>query len=123
MVNRLSPLAEDNPSGKDLLALFIENGAELSGVFDLDTDKLERILSTGTGNHARRIGRRDLELLAMSGNTDPYRNMLIRETIGPAGDPEEITSMLRKYLYTKYLDESKTPPDTPPYAKKPDTGE
>jgi predicted DNA-binding protein len=103
MLNRLSPLDVAAIVGKELLPVFIENGAELARAFELNTAKLDRIINGMLENPEETISRRDIELLTLSGTADCYLRMRIREVVRQDCDSKDVAEMLQQYLYKKYL--------------------
>lgn len=103
MLNRLSPLDVSGACGRNVLPVFIENGAELARTFGLDTTKLDRIINGDPADPGQAVSRKDIELLAMSGTADGYLRMRIREIIRPDSDSKDISAKLQEYLYEKYL--------------------
>jgi hypothetical protein len=103
MLNRLSPLDVTGSYGRNVLPVFIENGAELARTFGLDTTKLERIINGDVAVPGESVSRKDIELLAMSGTADGYLRMRIREIVRQDSDSKDIAAMLQEYLYGKYL--------------------
>lgn len=108
LLNRLSPLDVAGTYGKEVLPVFIENGAELARTFGLDTKKLDAIINGDLQDQQDTVSRKDVELLAMSGTADSYLRMRIRKLVQDDSNTRDVTSMLQEYLYEKYLLE----PDT-----------
>ena len=108
MLNRLSPLDVAGIVGKEILPVFIENGAELARAFELDVVKLDRIINGKLENTEDGVSRRDIELLTLSGTADGYLRMRIREVIRQDGDSKDVAEMLQQYLYEKYLMQAQT---------------
>ena len=108
MLNRLSPLDAAGIVGKEILPVFIENGAELARAFELDVVKLDRIINGKLENTEDAVSRRDIELLTLSGTADCYLRMRIREVIRQDGDSKDVAEMLQQYLYEKYLMQAQT---------------
>ena len=111
MLNRLSPLDVAGIVGKEILPVFIENGAELARAFELDVVKLDRIINGKLENTEDGVSRRDIELLTLSGTADGYLRMRIREVIRQDGDSKDVAEMLQQYLYEKYLMQAQTGTD------------
>ena len=111
MLNRLSPLDVEEVVGRDILPVFIENGAELARAFELDAAKLDRIINGETESAGKSVSRRDIELLTLSGNADGYLRMRVREVVRREADAKDIAEMLQQYLYEKYLLEDRTAGD------------
>lgn len=105
---RLMLLQSDDAWGKDVLPVFIEYGAELAQAFDLDVSKLNQVINGTLEDPERIIGRKDIELLTMSGSTDGYMRMRVMEAVQADSDQLDINSMLRNYLYRKYIGDMET---------------
>ncbi|MBI3774787.1 MAG: hypothetical protein HY273_04410 [Gammaproteobacteria bacterium] len=101
---RLAPLHELNAKGAELLPLFTEFGPELTNYFELDTDRLETIVNGDLSDSMRRVERGDLELLALAGQEEHYAMIKLRELARrPVNDENGVASMLREYLFDKYI--------------------
>jgi hypothetical protein len=107
----LAPLPDPSASGLSLLPVFVERGAELAANFDLDAEKLDRIINQGLAPSRRRVDAEDLGLLAMCGAGDARVHAKLRdlrvEPVGPEGDAPAI---VRAYFYGKYIYDK--PPDS-----------
>lgn len=108
-LRRLAPLAREDSGDHDLLPVFIEHGAELARAFDLCADKLDRIINRNPCDDGNRVSRRDIELLTISGVTDSYQQLHIREAVNPDNATTDVGQLLREYLYRKYLVHEQAP--------------
>lgn len=101
MLLKLSPLTDPQIKGSALVPLLLEGGADLVHSFDLDVQRLEKILNEGcTPNEM--VSRDDLHLLAMTGGTAAV-TIKHAAPAAPQGQPERRSSPARRYLYDKYL--------------------
>jgi predicted DNA-binding protein len=108
MLNRLSPLDVEEVVGRDVVPVFIENGAELARAFELDAAKLDRIINGGIQDTPEAVSRRDIELLMLSGTADGYLRMRVREVVRAEDNAKDVTEMLQQYLYEKYVIDERT---------------
>jgi len=105
MLGKLGPLYDPEVSGRNLVPVFVESGAELLRFFEIDATKLEAIINNGV--HAeRRVEREDIALLALTGAQEPYAALKLSEleqTERPRRSAGELLESLRQYLYAKYV--------------------
>lgn len=111
VINQLLPLYDKNFKGKDLLPLFIEFGNELTSYFELDTEHLNRIINDGIAAESEnRVDQEDLNLIAMSGIRENHlyvRLNYLNQELHNHSDGEN-QNMLKRYLYKKYMDDSRS---------------
>lgn len=103
MLNRVAPLYDPNARGFSLLPVFVECGAELTSYFDLDVQRLERIINGGDSDRGHRVDRADLALLAISGLGESRVHAKLRELKKQDVEPEQVDKTLRDYFYDKYI--------------------
>jgi hypothetical protein len=104
MLNRVAPLHEPSSRGRELLPAFLNMSREIINFFDLDGERLDRIVNTGTDDETA-VSRADLELLAMSAIPDAYFDERLREAVRlglPDADQRTMPSV-EAYLFAKYL--------------------
>jgi hypothetical protein len=70
-LQRVAPLGDPEVRGGRLVALFVENGADLIHHFELDALQLDAIINAGVAEE-RRVAREDIALIAMAGAQQPY---------------------------------------------------
>jgi hypothetical protein len=109
MLARLALLCDESVTGRALLPVFIEAGADFFDYFDLDTARLERIVNGGV-NKDQEVDPDDLKLIAMAGMQQAYptlrRQALVSMGNGQPNSMEDtLSGRLRSYLYSKYVDE------------------
>jgi hypothetical protein len=114
MLGRLAPLYDAEASGRNLVPVFVESGAELLRFFDIDAAALDAIINQGV-EQERRVDRDDIALLAMSSSQEPYAAIKLSELDSRArgGEAGELSQSLRQYLYGKYVYRSTVPPERP----------
>ncbi len=111
-ITKLLPLYDKNFKGKDLIPLFIEFGHELTNYFELDTMRLDEIINDGISNESdNHVDYDDLNLIAMSGIRENHLyirlNYLNQEFNNTNANEQENHSLLKRYLYRKYIEESR----------------
>lgn len=102
-LRKLSPLYDAEAKGSELIPVLIEFGPELMSYFELDAFQLESLVNGGIGESERRVDRSDIELLAMAGMQENYVYMKLREVSSAAVEPQGVSTLLREYLYDKYV--------------------
>lgn len=111
LLGRWSPLHDTLVRGRNLVPVFLENGADLFRHFELDTPKLDSIINEGVNEDAR-VAMEDIQLIAMSGVQRSYlRWRLDQVGNGVAADSgrhnnlddKQVEESLRQYLYEKYM--------------------
>ena len=120
MLARLSPLSDPAICGRSLVPLLLDSGTELMRHFDLDAEKLDKVVNTGVAEAAKRVEIDDLHILAMIGGElgERVASMPLAPTLmsgaHPApgyqangrallGLPERRGNGMRHYLYEKYM--------------------
>ena len=111
-ITKLLPLYDRNFKGKDLIPLFIEFGNELTNYFELDTLRLDEIINEGVDKDSENhVDYDDLNLIAMSGIRENHLyirlNYLNQEFNNNGPIEPENHSLLKRYLYRKYIEESR----------------
>jgi len=114
MLARFAPLYDSEASGRNLVPVFVESGAELMRFFDIDATGLDAIINQGV-EQERRVDRDDIALLAMSSSQEPYAAIKLSELDSRAspGEPAELSQSLRQYLYGKYVYRGGGAPERP----------
>lgn len=111
MLNRLAPLSDMQICGKRLVPVFVESGTDIFRYLELDAIKLETIINEGA-DEASKVDHEDIQLIAMSGIQQSYAKLRLsslgnsKNSAGrpaAAGDQEELSNSLRRYLYEKYV--------------------
>jgi hypothetical protein len=105
MLGRLGPLYDPEVSGRNLVPVFVESGADLLRFFDIDASKLEAIINSDV-DLERRVERDDIALLALTGTQEPYAALKLSElgrTEHRRQTSAELSESLREYLYAKYV--------------------
>lgn len=113
MLNRVAPLYDPSAKGFSLIPVFVECGAELTSYFDLDVQRLERIINgeavngdAVNGREPTRVEKEDLALLAMSGLKEPQVHAKLREMQQKGVEQDDVPRTLRSYFYDKYIYQS-----------------
>lgn len=111
MLSRLAPLSDFQVCGKRLVPVFVESGTDIFRYLELDAVRLEAIINEGADEYSR-VDYEDIQLIAMSGIQQSYAKLRL-SSLGnhkngatkssAAGDHEELSSSLRRYLYDKYV--------------------
>lgn len=107
-LRKLSPLYDSGAKGSELIPVLIEFGPELMSYFELDAFQLESLVNGDMDESGRKVDRADLELLAMAGMQENYVYMKLREVSSAAVEPQGLSSLLREYLYEKYVNRTQT---------------
>jgi len=106
-IEQLSPLGDPAVQGRHLLPVFIEAGSKLLQYFDLDAARLVEIVNAGVQDAELQVAPEDLTLLSMAGVQQSYALVKLSELLDqtPQVPPEKdgLVSVLRDYLYEKYL--------------------
>jgi hypothetical protein len=105
MLARLGPLYDPEVRGRNLVPVFVEQGAELLRFFELDALRLEAIINEGI-DPARRVDRDDIALLALTSGQEPYAALMLSELNRDERQRSrvgELSDSLRQYLYDKYV--------------------
>jgi hypothetical protein len=105
MLARLGPLYDPEVSGRNLVPVFVESGAEVLRFFEIDASKLEAIINSGV-EADRRVERDDVALLALTGTQEPYAALKLSELNRSERRRQsnaELSESLRQYLYAKYV--------------------
>ena len=103
---QLGPLVDPTVQGRHLLPVFVEGGPALVRYFDLDAARLSDIVNSGVDDPDLIVEAADLTLLSMAGLQDSYALMKLGEVIEGATllpDDERLVTLLRNYLYEKYV--------------------
>jgi hypothetical protein len=114
---RLGPLFDSEVRGRNLVPVFVEAGNELVRYLDLDAARLEGIINDGVPDESR-VDHADIQLIAMSGVQRAYAKLRLTSINGvrtngepherdDSGDDEPLDQSLRRYLYEKYVYESR----------------
>lgn len=103
-LTKLAPLHEANARGNELVPAFTELGSELAKYFELDSERLNRIINEGVEDPLKRVEWNDIELLALAGMDEHYIWMKLRKLASPVnGDAGGPNDALRTYLLEKYV--------------------
>ncbi|HKJ22173.1 MAG TPA: hypothetical protein VKA13_03725 [Gammaproteobacteria bacterium] len=102
-LRKLSPLHDSTANGSDLIPVLIEYGPELMSYFELDSLQLESLVNDDVREPDRKIDRSDIDLLAMAGLQDHYLTLKLMEVSGAVAEPQGTSSLLKEYLYKKYV--------------------
>jgi hypothetical protein len=105
MLARLGPLYDQEVRGRNLVPVFVEQGAELLRFFELDAVRLEAIINDGV-DAVRRVDRDDIALLALTSGQEPYAALMLSELNRDERQRSrvgELSDSLRQYLYDKYV--------------------
>lgn len=93
MLAKLAPLCDPNIRGRRLLPMFVDEYAtDFLQHFDLDSERLNDIMNTGTDDQTR-IEMEDLQLLAMSGMRHQYQGVRFRAGAAPTLEPARVAPM------------------------------
>jgi hypothetical protein len=105
MLARLGPLYDPEVSGRNLVPVFVESGAEVLRFFEIDASRLESIINNDV-EIERRVERDDIALLALTGSQEPYAALKLSELNRSERRKQnsgELSESLRQYLYAKYV--------------------
>lgn len=102
-LGKLGPLHDTNLSGRDLLPVFVELGAELTTYFEIDSAQLDAIINNGIEHETQRVANDDIKLLSMAAMPEHYMYLRLKEVAGDSIDALGVNAALRQYLYDKYL--------------------
>lgn len=101
-LSKLAPFYDVEMRGKDLLPIFIEMCAELTGYFDLDADSLDRLINGDLVDPCKRVEKDDIRLLSMLGMPEQYIYIKLRELGSKPVEHKGMSTLVRQYLYDKY---------------------
>lgn len=101
-LTKLAPFYDTEMRGKDLLPIFIEICAELTGYFDLDTDSLDRLINGDLSDPGKRVDKDDIRLLSMLGMPEQYIYVKLRELANKPVEHKGTSALVRQYLFEKY---------------------
>jgi hypothetical protein len=101
-LTKLAPFYDAEMRGKDLLPIFIELCAELTGYFDLDAESLDRLINGDLSDPGKRVEKDDIRLLSMLGMPEQYLYLKLRELANKPVEHKGMPALLRQYLYEKY---------------------
>lgn len=104
---RLAPLCDAETTGRALVPVMVEAGADLMRYLDLDVTQLEAIINEGAAPVAQ-VERADVQLLAMSGLPRGYARLcLVRLENGRgqdgSSDEHRLDNSMQRYFYDKYV--------------------
>jgi hypothetical protein len=119
---RLAPLTDPAASGRSLVPVFVEAGADLVRYLDLDVADIEAIINDGALPE-QQVQSDDVQLLVMSSFPIPYARLRLASVgngrlgasgngngnghtggeLEPVAENELLSHSLRKYLYDKYV--------------------
>ncbi|MCB1743289.1 MAG: hypothetical protein KDK91_23135 [Gammaproteobacteria bacterium] len=101
---KLAPLDDTKAQGRALMPAFVECGRDLADYFDLDAERLARIVNGEVEGDEQRVAVEDIEMLAMSGMQDHYLRSRLRQLNRTADGSMGMDDMLRRYLDEKYIE-------------------
>lgn len=119
MLEALAPLQDPKASGRSLVPVFMEAGAELMRHFELDASTLAAIINDGAED-GQRVEPDDIQLIALSGTPRSHLHLRIPglrpqptgtgpdgvhhavNGSGHHGEGDTLEKSLRRYLYEKY---------------------
>jgi hypothetical protein len=106
-LSRLAPLHDPAFGGRNLVQVLAESGPELVNHFEFDAARLERIVNADV-EAEQRIETGDIQLLAMSGQRNPFADWHPDDCAGEmhAG---AAPATLRSYLFHKYTRRAQGP--------------
>lgn len=99
---QVAPLDNSRNTGAELLPAFVNFPVELANHFELDADRIQRVINHGA-DPANEVEEQDIELLAMAGQSHRYLALRISELTGKDVGTDEVLPALRQYLERKYL--------------------
>ena len=103
LLARFAPLHNINLGGRELLPLLMEFGPELANYFEMDAERLARIINQGVDDPVKRVDARDIELLIMSTVQESYAYLRLKELTDREPEPQGIKAMVKRYIYEKYM--------------------
>lgn len=121
MLGKLGPLHDIKLSGRDLLPVFVELGAELTTYFEIDSARLDTIINNGIERDSQRVASDDIKLLSMAAMPEHYMYLRLKEVAGDSIDTLGVNAALRQYLYDKYLQGKSANPPKPARVEEFDT--
>ena len=107
-LNRVAPLCDPEITGRSLVPMFVETGAELIRYFELDAFRLDAIINEGV-ERPRRVAHDDIAMLALAGVQQPYALLRLRSNGSGAAGLEMVSGSaasieaMRQHLYNKYV--------------------
>jgi hypothetical protein len=117
---KLGPLFDPEVQGRNLVPVFVEAGNEMVRYLDLDPARLEGIINDGVPEESQ-VDHADIQLIALSGVQRSYAKLRLTSINGvrasgqetpersATNDEEPLDQSLRRYLYEKYVYESRRP--------------
>lgn len=109
LLARFAPLRNNKLGGRELLPLLMEFGTELAHYFELDAERLSWIINLGVDDPARRVDTQDIELLIMSTVQEGYAYLRLKELADHDLEPQNVNTMVRRYICEKYLAKESPP--------------
>lgn len=116
MLAKLAPLCDPSVRGRALMPVFVDSGVEILQHFELDEDRLERIINDGVDQESR-VEQTDLQLMAMIGMQRGYAKLTLQDlqesikTLPPdqegQGLDDTLSMSFRRHLYVKYVGREK----------------
>jgi hypothetical protein len=100
---RLAPLDEPGAGGVDVLPVFIDCGAQLTGHFELDSHRLDAVINTLPVPEGRRVDAEDVGLLALSWMPEHNLRSRLTRLLQRPISPDAVLDQLHQYLSAKYL--------------------
>lgn len=98
---QLAPLDNGRNAGAELLPAFVNFPVELASHFELDSDRIQRVINHGA-DPENVVDERDIELLAMAGQSHRYLALRISELTGEEIGADDVLPAMRRYLERKY---------------------
>tara|TARA_R110002073_G_scaffold794_12_gene5807 strand:- start:86 stop:595 length:510 start_codon:yes stop_codon:yes gene_type:complete len=98
---QVAPLDNGRNAGAELLPAFVNFPVELANHFELDAERIQRVINDGA-DPENAVDEHDIELLAMAGQSHRYLALRISELTGEDIGADDVLPAMRRYLERKY---------------------
>lgn len=101
-LDRLAPLHDENATAEELLGIFLDFGPELTGYFNVDPQRLERLL-TDHADISDKMEPGDVEMLALGNAAGAGVATPPDEALNNSASSSLGGETMRQYFYAKYI--------------------
>lgn len=102
VLSKLMPLQDETIKGSDLMPVFIDIGDDLARFFELDAERLEKIINGDLGEAEKKVSRDDIDLLALASISERYVVVKLNEMAKRPASGQSAFDALRDYFKEKY---------------------